>query len=59
MPQYQIRVQRVITTVIEAPSVLDAAAVAQNMVLRDPGLKLLDVVRTDLIEPEEITYEHA
>lgn len=58
MPQFQIRVQRVISAVVEAPNVEAAAEVAKTMVSRDPALKVLDVVRTDLLEPEEITYEH-
>lgn len=51
MPQYQVRVLRVQTVVLEAPSTDEAERLARTLVARDPDMKLLDVIRTDLLEP--------
>lgn len=50
MPQYEIKVQREERLVVEAPSTDEAARAAKAMVARDPALKLLGVVRLDLLE---------
>lgn len=50
MPQFQIKVQREENLVVDAPSTDEAARAAKAMVARDPALKLLGVVRLDLIE---------
>lgn len=52
MPQYQIRIQRTETMLIESPSVEQAARMARSLVSADKALKLLDVVRIDLVETE-------
>lgn len=49
MPQFQIKVQREENLVVDAPSTDEAARAAKAMVARDPALKLLGVVRLDLI----------
>jgi hypothetical protein len=51
MPQYEIKVLREQTLVVDVPSTDEAARVAKTMVARDPALKLLGVVRLDLLEP--------
>lgn len=51
MPQYEIKTLREQALVIDAPSIDEAARVAKTMVARDPALKLLGVVRLDLLEP--------
>lgn len=51
MPQYEVRVLREERLVVEARSTDEAAQSAKRMVDRDPDLKLLGVVRIDLLEP--------
>jgi hypothetical protein len=51
MAQYEIKILREQNLVIEAPSTDEAARVAKTMVARDPALKLLGVVRLDLLGP--------
>lgn len=50
MSQYLVTVQRKNQIVIEAPSTEEAATIAKAMVSNDPNMKLLGVVRTDLLE---------